>query len=487
MAQWTPDERKAHLARRLGLGITPADRARWADKTPEQVRDELLAFGTSERRRVDHRPFFFNNNGDPQTNPRQLTAWWLTQMAVTDRPADHKLLLFLHDHFAVSGEKVTFSPMMYEHLQAMSRGMRQPFSALLVTMTTDPAMMQWLDLQTSIKGRPNENFARELLELFSLGEGHYTEEDVQEAARALTGWGLRSIYGETPQEGRRALFEEWVTKRTPVIAASFSPALYDREPHKVLGKTEAFTVQSLCGHVADQAQTAQYLSKKLWEYYIYPDPSEGEISTLAGLFRAKNGRLTDVVKAIAELPAFWSDKARRAIVKSPVDHVVPIVRQSINPQRLFTQEVRDHGYDKGAAQPVRQLANSLFYLVSRQGMTPLFPPDVDGWKWGTGWISSNAMLERVNVATILTQGASTAAARLQQAARAKGSSTHAEFVRDLAELYDAPLPEDKAALLTEAADKAELSEWIGKPANQFGPRLRPVLQALFADPEFQRM
>jgi uncharacterized protein (DUF1800 family) len=451
-----------------------------------QVKEEILDFDSEQGVDINIRHIFMNGQGQLQANAPQAAGYWGARMALGDKPAQDKLLLFLHDHFAISGEKVNSGVLLVDYLNTMQRMAKRPFAELIEEITLDPAMLLWLDMRFSTDDSPNENFARELLELFTLGVGSYTEEDIQEAARALTGWGLRDRYEGRKQPAETLVhFGEWIDKDEKFIATSFAEDLRDPGPHSVLGTTAKHDVKSISKLTAEHPATAIHMAKKLWEFYAYPNPEPKTVEKLAAVFTNNDGVITETVKAIPEMDEFWSDKAVRSIVKSPVDFLVPVFRQLLNRDLKLDENSED---GRTPQQRLQGVANAVVVLCRRMGMFLLYPPDVAGWKWDSEWITTSTMLDRIAVARILAgqQQNGAAARQLLPYAKAEGLKTDEEYLDALLAILDVPADEEQRALLVELAKKNRLA---ATPENnqRTSQALLPILQAIFSIPEFHMM
>jgi uncharacterized protein (DUF1800 family) len=476
----------AHLCRRVGFGVTLEDRERYASMPIEKVKDDLLDFERASTFPIHPFETLFNEQGEFQNQPGRISAWWTLRMTFGDTPAKDKLLVFLHDHFAVSAEKVESPLLMLVYLETLEANIAQPFDQLLKAMTGDPAMMLWLDLNTSVRGRPNENYARELLELFTLGvDNGYTERDVQEAARALTGWSVRSALESPSAAVRRTMLLQYVREGRPYIGGAFAEALHDPGPHEILGEKKRFDAALLCEKLASDRRTATALSKKLWEFYAYPNPSKAVLDRTTDTFIESKGRLPVVVRSIVDSKEFWSEQAERALVKSPIDFLVPMVRQLISKETVFSLRDPNADIDTPLPAALLNLAVSLPTLTNRMGMLPLYPPDVDGWSWGPGWISSATMFERIKMSDVFTnQGRGrSASTRLNEVAASRSLTTNEELVRALFEILDVPADVSAMTVMVGAAAQVNLAGAIGD-LDRTSAALRPMLRVLFAMPAF---
>jgi hypothetical protein len=346
----------AHLLRRAGfgahqeqldeygrLGLIPSiDRLLDYEQIPDESEERIRAFGLDLGKLAD------------------LQRWWLLRLVYTKRPLQEKMVLFWHGLLTSGTGKVGLpnprpnDPNPPHHMLNQHEFFRQHalgrFDTILSGIARDPAMMIWLDAQTNNRTRPNENFARELMELFTLGEGHYTEQDVREAARAFTG---------TRLENGRFLFRE---------------ANHDAGWKTVLGKSGRLRGDDVVKHLIEQPQTARYLSRRLFEYFAYPNPSEQDLQPLFSAYMRTGGSIKDMLRALFVSPAFYSPRAYRALVKSPVEFVVGAVRAT------------------GATTSGGNLPG----YTSRMGQALFNPPNVAGWPGGTRWLNSTTWLERVN-------------------------------------------------------------------------------------------
>jgi len=482
----TPREKIAHACRRFAFGATVEELDRYEKAGLDATLKDLLDFEKPSSYPVSPFEFFYQKDAQLQTQPTRVTGWWLTRMVFTDRPNRDKLLVFLHDHFAVSASKVESGPLMLGYLQTLESNLTAPFASLLQAIAVDPAMLLWLDLRESVKGRPNENFARELMELFTLGIGHYTESDVKETARALTGWSIRNVAAERGRDAQRVAFDDWARGGPPLVAAAYSTALWDESPKTILGQTQAFDLAGVCRLMASQPATALYLCRKLWEYYAYPNPEPKVVERLAKAFAKSQGRIPSVFAEMTKMPEFWSDKAVRAIVKSPIDYVIPIFREVLDREAALKDRPERVDPTTPIAAPIQTLANSAAVLCRRMGLLPLYPPDVAGWNWGTDWITSATILDRVNLFRSLTldSRARPASVRVLKIAQARGISDNDGLVELAIQVFDAPVNDEQRATLRQIAKDAGLGS-AASNIDAFNRALAPVVRAIFSMPAFQ--
>ena len=291
----------------------------------------------------------------------EARAWWFRRMLLTKAPLREKMTLFWHDHFPSSDQKVREPALLMQQNQLFREHALGNFKTLTHAVTDNPAMILYLDAQNSKRSQPNENFARELMELFTLGEGHYTEGDVHEAARAFTGRRLNRQTGEVTQIRR-----QWDPGEKTLFTKS--------------GKYDAGDVVDL---IFEQGQTARFMVNKLWEYFAYDNPSTDLTDWLAGTFRKAGYETKPLLRGIFLSKEFYSEASMRTQIKCPVQYLVELMKQlEIN--------------RPPAGVPLdgqRELGQILFT-----------PPNVAGWDWGKAWINTNTLLARYNIAGVLTKG-----------------------------------------------------------------------------------
>jgi uncharacterized protein (DUF1800 family) len=291
----------------------------------------------------------------------ELRGWWLQRMAKGPRPFQEKMVLFWHGHFATSVEKVRDAYLMWRQNELFRRLATGPWLQLLVAVAQDPAMLIWLDQAQSRKQHPNENFAREVMELFALGEGHYTEKDVTEAARALTGWS----YDRDTQK-----FVE-------------RPFLHDNGEKTVLGRTGNLDGYNVLEQIVAQPQAARFITAKLWNFFAGQPPSEALTAALAAVFRQNGNQFKPLLRAIFRSEEFYDPSLIRTQVKSPVQWLVGTVR-------MLEMELPP---------PL-----ACWTLTRGLGQDLFAPPNVKGWDGGLTWITTNTLLARYNEAAALVQG-----------------------------------------------------------------------------------
>jgi uncharacterized protein (DUF1800 family) len=292
----------------------------------------------------------------------EAQGWWFRRMLKTNAPLREKMVLFWHDHFATSIQKVKQPVLMVMQNELFRHHATGSFKELTHAILMDPAMMLYLDTQTSKKGKPNENFAREVMELFTLGEGNYTEQDIKEAARAFTGYNLNRFNGGVVHNKRQ----------------------WDAGQKTIFGKTGEFDGDGVIDLLFEQEAATRYVPRKLWEFFAAEDPPEEGVEALAKSFKAADFKVEPLLREIFRSKAFYSDKIVRNQIKSPIQFLVQMLKE-------LELENPPQGYTANAQQ---QLGQVLF-----------MPPNVAGWDWGKAWINTNTLLTRYNVAGFITKGA----------------------------------------------------------------------------------
>jgi len=344
-----PRTRIAHLLRRAGFGGTPDEIDRYAALGFDAAVTDLLDFAKPDLAESDAEAQGFNLDA-----PDGLRSWWLYRMLHTSRPLQEKLTLYWHGHFATSIAKVRDPlPMRWQNDLFREHALGS-FRTLLRRVSRDPAMLRWLDGNTNRKASPNENYARELLELFALGIGNYTEDDVKAAARAYTGWFM------DPQ----------------TLSFRFAPQAHDAGPKTFLGTTGNLDGDDVVEAILAHPAGAQHVTRKLFRFFVYDDPEPETVERFAAILRGANYELRPLVEALLRSPEFSSPRAYHAKIKSPVELVVGSIRQV------------------GATTAYQDL----FVPLRRMGQDLFAPPNVKGWDGGLAWVSTSTMLERFNFA-----------------------------------------------------------------------------------------
>jgi uncharacterized protein (DUF1800 family) len=351
---WT----EAHVRRafwRAGFGATPREARHWARRGKGATIHWLLSGGPSPAPRIKA-PRLEGHRLDPENEWGHDVLWWLDRMIRSRHPLQEKLTLFWHDHFATTDQD---TPMMLAQNRTLRRHALGRFPDLLAAVTRDPAMLLFLSLANSDKEAPNENYARELMELFTLGRG-YSERDIRQAARALTGF--RS---------------EWHDNGT--VTCSYDREWHDAGGKRVFGKVGRFDWKDVLRLCVDHPAHAPFMVGKLWEFFVGGHLPGGTRAHLVRVYRRSGLRIKPVIGAILAHPALYRQLDAPTMVKSPVVFVAGALRTT------------GQGIER----------DSWTWLLEGMGQYPFRPPSVAGWEWGTSWLSSNSMHVRFDATNYL--------------------------------------------------------------------------------------
>ena len=339
-----------HLLRRSSFGHTKAEVAQCLELGPRASVRRLLegsAAGAEEKRLIAARQTVIASE-----NSETLAAWWWMQLMITKHPLRARMSLFWHDHFATGSKKVRSTFFMAQQLASFERHGLGSFPKLLHEIAKGPAMLRFLDNESNRKGQANENFARELMELFTLGRGKYSEKDIKEAARAFTGW------------------------RISREAFSFDRRNHDKGEKTVLGRTGRFAGEDILDLVLKRKDCARFISAKLLASFVGKDHPKGAVSELAAVFEKTGGNIARCLEALLGSELFFRKEYRHARIRGPVEWIL-----------WFTRSL------EMTASPTE-----MHRLSSRMGQRLLDPPDVAGWDEEEAWISSANWLHRANLA-----------------------------------------------------------------------------------------
>jgi len=399
-SDWSFDH-AGHLIDRAGFGATPEEVARLAAMTPEQAVASLLDYGSIPN---DHLAPFDPSGvwdpslrdfppsrvaateraektgealgakvkpaGDRRLQPvvdrffywlratmletRRLASWWADRMVATNHPLEEKMALFWHGHFATGEEKIRDYRKMEQQLALLHRYATGNFGTLLIEVARGPAMLAYLDAAENVKGAPNENFAREVMELFTMGVGNYTEKDIREAARAFTGW----------------IDDD--------LDFKVDPAKHDDGPKTFLGRSGNFDGVDILNIILEQKITAEYMAGKLYKFFVRENLSPDVQVRLGAVLRDNNYEIAPLMRTIFLSRDFYSAPSMGTRIKGPIELIVSTYRKL----------------------GVRHLPGIPdLYVVSRElGQTLLNPPTVAGWAQGRAWITPGLLLARGNFA-----------------------------------------------------------------------------------------
>jgi uncharacterized protein (DUF1800 family) len=291
-----------------------------------------------------------------------ITIWWLDRMVASDAPLLERITWFWHGHFATSAQKVRSARLMLQQNQTLRQHALGDFSVLAKAMVVDPALLVWLDGQKNTAKAANENLARELMELFTLGVNQYTEQDVRESARALTGWKVNR----------------------DAMTATFTPKQHDAKDKTVLGHTGKLDAQSLVDILVAAPPSPRFIAQRLWYRLVSTNPP-GEDSVVRLVSAYGPGRdVSAMLKAIIAEPAFKAEAS--TMVKQPVEWAVGLMRAfGIRPAQLPDPDQK-----------------KLLAGLRGMGQVPFLPPSVGGWPGGGAWLTTASGLARLQLARLLT-------------------------------------------------------------------------------------
>ena len=357
-----------HLLERSGFGAPPALLAEYSRLERAQAVERLLNGKESglQRRPPEipyERPGSLKNLSEDERKVAQrervreggeMRAWWAGEMLRAPSAQDalrERMTLFWHNHFVSSQQKVKSGTLMLRQNQLLRRYALGNFGGLLHAVAKDPAMLVYLDGATNRKASPNENFAREVMELFTLGEGHYKEQDIKEAARAFTGWSFAPPTGDY----------------------LWRPALHDDDEKMILGRRGNFDGDAVLDILLGQPATAKFIAGKLWREFVSPLPEAQQVSRIAAALRGAGYEIRPALRAVFMADAFWAPGNRGSLIKAPVDFI-------IGTTRTLAVDVPD--------------ALPLAFALRNLGQDLFAPPNVRGWPGGEAWINATTLLAR---------------------------------------------------------------------------------------------
>jgi uncharacterized protein (DUF1800 family) len=484
MAQQS-DRQIEHLLRRAGFGARPDELATYSALSISDAIDRLVFY----ERIADTVDANIGKSGyvgtttrgvfSPASNITDSRQRWLFRMVHSDRPLQEKMTLFWHNHFATGYSKVAGALGATEGARYMAakssedparvRGQIEMlrenalgnFREILVNIAKDAAMLVWLDGRTNTRAKPQENFGREIMELFTIGVGNYTEEDVYAAARVFTGWNL-------PRQGSAAEGSQhyeftYVAQQHDTAAKTFSFPIYGNGSRTIPARSAAEGMQDgldFIDALAAHPNTGRYLAKKLFKFFVseFREPDSAFVERINAVYQQSRYDMRSVVREVFLSPQFWDEASYFARYSWPVEFVV--------------RALKDVGW-------VGFSVDTAIAPLGNMGQVLYEPPDVSGWDAGTTWFATGAMLARMNFASTLA-----ANQKFNLASAAKSSATTAEsllaYFQD--QLVTAP---------TAAGTSAELlnylrmtGTWTGADA-QVQSKSAGLVHLIAGSPEYQ--
>jgi uncharacterized protein (DUF1800 family) len=458
----------AHLLRRAGFGATRQELEGYLAQGYEATVEELLQPGEAQSMPDDVIRRYHTDMAEMR-ELYSVAAYWMYRMVTTRCPLEEKLALFWHGLFATGYSKLNQARSLLNQIEMFRRQALGPLPDFLLELSRDPAMIIWLDNNDNHKDAINENYGRELLELFSMGIGHYTEDDVKECARAFTGWTLGNAEYMATRASKDSI---WPYSR---IAWHFEYRDYDHDETEktFLGETGNFNGEDIIKIIAKQEATARFISTRLFQFFAADEvDADGEevIQAMMQSYFDSGYETRSVLRTLFNSDYFKSEKARYARVKGPIELVVGAVRMAGSYQEPT------FGAD--------QLARQSFYM----GQGLLQPPSVEGWHEGPEWIDSGALVERVNfvskeMGNVMNPGVRSIIDRL-----AEGGNLTSEALVDQCLDLISPLEVSDAtrAILIEFANKqGEVNLEGHQPGDDAEQKVGDILRLMTATREFQ--
>ena len=451
----------AHLLNRAGFGGTidevrkvlemgPADSVDWLLSFPDKSAEEQGP-DVPDLSAIDGIPKTFQalRQATQTTNAADLKAlrmkfqmsnrqavlaiiqWWMKRMVDGPYPLQEKLTLFWHGHFVTSDKDERSASLMWKQNELLRKNVVGNFRQFVRQISRDPAMLDYLNNTQNRKAHPNENYARELMELFTLGIGNYTEDDVKQGARAFTGWA---------HDGDDFVFRKFD---------------HDDGIKNFMGKRGNFDGDDIIDIILSPETSAKFVSNKLFRYFAYEEIDDDLADALGYEFRQTNYELRPLVKMILNSRAFYSQQAIGAQIKSPIQLVLGTIRQMNLTMPVQTQ--------------------LLLGPLNQMGQVPLSPPNVRGWPGGRMWINTSTLFVRYNTGYRLIDGQLPRADKSRLAEETK-DATDAGAVVDywINRLIQRPISSDKRQVLIEA---------LG--ANPTEPSIRRMIQLIVSMPDYQ--
>jgi uncharacterized protein (DUF1800 family) len=341
------------LLRRAGFGAAPGELDQWLELSWSEAVDRLVDYDSIDNQALEDRLAALKLD---LSKAPDIQRWWLLRMAFSARPLEEKMTLFWHGLLTSSLTSAKPEMMLTQNKLLRAHALDN-YGTLLKAISRDPAMMRWLNLAENKKGHANENYARELMELFTMGPGNYTEDDVRESARAFTGLVVRPN-GET------------------VLV----PAQHDNGQKTFLGRTGNFGPDEIIDIILEQPATPTFLATKLLRFFVAPNPTQASIDAVAASLSSTRFDMRAAMRTLLNLPELQVPSSYRALIKSPAELVAGTLRQL--------------AIETDAAQIPK--------LMVAMGQILFDPPNVAGWPGGSWWLNSGTWLARLNFANLIT-------------------------------------------------------------------------------------
>lgn len=439
ISEWN-ERSAAHLLSRTLFGYTKEELDFALSLTIDDYVDNYLLAETETPQRPG---FWVTDTSNSNSNVRgyELTFWWFNLMLTQGHSFREKMVLFWHNHFVSEISVVNLPQRMYWQNKLFRDNAFGNFKDLTKAVSTDPAMLIYLDGTKNKASDPNENYARELLELFTIGIGNYTETDISEAARALTGWQVEDLN------------------------SYFDSEKFDDTPKTFMGQTGNFNHDDIVDIIFTREETANYICRKLFKEFVHFDVDETYVAQLAQIFRENNYELKPVLSTLLKATMFYSDEIIGAKIKSPIELIVGVHKQ-------LKLETPDYEY-------LRVLANQL-------NQTVFSPPNVAGWPGDKIWISTNTLPARNTFTDRIVDGSRSELNIIEYARSYESAENAKQFVDDITKVFlQYPITDSRKNYLLETLlDGAEVYDWSTYNENAEA-RLIDFFKALLRLSEYQ--
>ena len=432
----------AHLLRRAGFGGSPEEIDAYAALGYEGAVERLLNPGGVDDGATDAALQTLAQGLDVEGRPVDAQTLWLARKLLTRRPLQEKMVLFWHNHFATSIVKVKSPPLMAQQAHLFRTAGLGNYQDLLLAVARDPAMILWLDQETNVRRKPNENWARELMELFTIGIGNYSERDVLEVARAFTGWGL---------DRQTRQFE-------------YHPRRHDDGAKTIFGQTGNWDGEDVIGMLAPRIETGKLLARKLWRWLVNDTPVEASVSRLTGIYLDSGLDLAAVLRAVLLSAEFRAEAAPFSTVKNPAEFTVGMLK---------TLGLGAPALVDGPAAP--RTLRSLAAACGQMGMVLYNPPDVGGWPGGATWMNPTTYFARTNVAEQILLAQANGRPLVNVAVLLNGARTPTAVVDTLLTAF--------VGASAPAAVRTALLDYAGSQVDD--TKLRGLVRLIVSSPSYQ--
>jgi uncharacterized protein (DUF1800 family) len=481
------DPQIEHLLRRAGFGARPDELALYGGMSIKQAVNALVDFDSvpDDVDSLISQPGYIgmtiSGAFSPQSNINHARQRWLFRMVHSDRPLQEKMTLFWHNHFATGYNKIAGTyggtegarylaakasedpGQVRGQIETLRQNALGSFKEILLAMAKDTAMLIWLDGRTNTKAQPQENFGREIMELFTVGVGNYTEPDVKAAARVFTGWNLTRPGAAA--DGSQHYEFVYNANQHDLAAKTFSFAVYPDGGKTIPSRTAASGMQDgidFINGLAAHPNTARYLATKLYRFFVSESGAvkESFVDRVALVYQRTGGSMREVMREVLSLPEFWDGSAYFARYSWPVEFV--------------TRAFKDVGWSGFSV-------NDALTPLSNMGQILYEPPDVSGWDLGQSWFSTSAMLARMNFASALAANQKFKLATTVKAANAS-KTPEALLSYMLDALVSAPLDGSVTAELSNYLHAT--GAWTGSDA-QLQAKAPGLVHLIAGSPEYQ--